>query len=132
MSPGPGNTYQNPANNAKSIDDILPSGSSSCDILSTHIAARIFHLLITMTDSIYERFGEELNLVSLCELIQSLVAASESRLQYSSSQPSSSLVDPTALLRRITTILVTLSKRPLIHAMKIWPKVTPHIVQVVF
>lgn len=62
--------------------------------------------------------------------MQNLVIASEKCQHYMSSQKSSLLSDPTVILARIFAISMTLSTRPLIHAMKIWPKVAHHIVQV--
>ncbi|EJW70602.1 hypothetical protein WUBG_18492, partial [Wuchereria bancrofti] len=77
----------------------------------------------------YERVGKELNLSSLCELMQNLVIASENCQYYVNSQKSNSLADPTVILGRIFAISTTLSTRPLIHTMKIWPKVAHYIVQ---
>lgn len=62
--------------------------------------------------------------------MQNLVIASENCQHYVNSQQLNSLTDPTVILGRIFAISMTLSTRPLIHPMKIWPKVAHHIVQV--
>ncbi|MCP9264338.1 hypothetical protein DINM_022393 [Dirofilaria immitis] len=110
------------------IDDILSNDSN--DNLNSHTACQILQFLISSANRFYERVGKELNLASLCELMQYLVIASENCQNYANSQKSNSLVDPTVILGRIFAISTTLSTRPLIHAMKIWPKVSHHIVQI--
>ncbi|KAL3997839.1 hypothetical protein ACH3XW_12555 [Acanthocheilonema viteae] len=115
------------ADKAQHIDDILPSDSS--DNLNNHTACRILQFLISIINKLYERVGKELNLASLCELMQNLVVVSENCQYYVNSQKSNSLADPTVILGRIFAISMTLSTRPLIHTMKIWSKITCHIVQ---
>uniref|UniRef100_A0A8L7TFT1 DUF1981 domain-containing protein n=1 Tax=Brugia malayi TaxID=6279 RepID=A0A8L7TFT1_BRUMA len=120
-------SFNSAIDKAQHIDDIL-SGDSS-DNLSGQTACRILQFLMSTVNRFYERVGKELNLASLCELMQHLVIASENCQYYVNSQKSNSLVDPTVILGRIFAISTTLSIRPLIHAMKIWPKVSHHIVQ---
>ncbi|CAG9537287.1 unnamed protein product [Cercopithifilaria johnstoni] len=115
------------ANKAQHIDDILPN--SNDDILSTHTACQILQFLISEISKFYERVGKELNLASLYELMQNLVVASKNCQHYVNSQKSNSLADPAVTLGWIFTISITLSTRPLIHTMKIWPQVAHHIVQ---
>uniref|UniRef100_A0A158Q8G4 DUF1981 domain-containing protein n=1 Tax=Elaeophora elaphi TaxID=1147741 RepID=A0A158Q8G4_9BILA len=128
LSPVSFNGDGDTADMAQHIDDILSSDSGGN--LNGHTACRILQFLISTISRFYERIGKELNLASLCELMQNLVMASENCQHYMNSQKSNSLADPTAILGRIFAISMTLSTRPLIHIMKIWPKVACHIVQV--
>ncbi|VDM38308.1 unnamed protein product [Toxocara canis] len=80
------------------------------------------------SDVFYESVGKNLNLPSLCELMRSLVAASESRLQFSM-QKSVALTDPASIMHRIAFIILRLSPRPLVHLMKVWASITYHFVQ---
>ncbi|VBB30810.1 unnamed protein product [Acanthocheilonema viteae] len=82
------------ADKAQHIDDILPSDSS--DNLNNHTACRILQFLISIINKLYERVGKELNLASLCELMQNLVVVSENCQYYVNSQKSNSLADPTS------------------------------------
>ncbi|VDK70543.1 unnamed protein product [Litomosoides sigmodontis] len=115
------------AGEAQHIDDILSTDSNGN--LDCRTACRIVQFLMSEVNRFYKRVGKELNLASLCELMQNLVTASEKCQHYMSSQKSNLLSDSTAILGRIFAISMTLSTRPLIHAMKIWPKVAHHIVQ---
>uniref|UniRef100_A0A914SJ15 Mon2/Sec7/BIG1-like HDS domain-containing protein n=1 Tax=Parascaris equorum TaxID=6256 RepID=A0A914SJ15_PAREQ len=60
--------------------------------------------------------------------MRSLVAASESRLQFST-QKSIALTDPACIMHRIAFIVLRLPPRPLIHLMKVWPTITDHFIQ---
>ncbi|VDM98184.1 unnamed protein product [Thelazia callipaeda] len=115
--------------NIQCLDDILSEDSS--DKLSNQTSSAVLCFLISLTNKFYDRVSRELNLIALCELLQSLVVVSENSLQNASNlmQLGKCVVDPTILLAPILTISMNLSARPLIHAMKIWPKITQHIVQ---
>ncbi|EFO22407.1 hypothetical protein LOAG_06079 [Loa loa] len=115
------------ADKAQHIDDILSDIDS--DNLNSHTACRILQFLISEVNRFYERAGKELNLASLSELTENLVMASENYQYHVNSQKPNSLADPTVILGRIFAISMTLSTRPLIHVMKIWPKVSHYIVQ---
>uniref|UniRef100_A0A915PMZ5 DUF1981 domain-containing protein n=1 Tax=Setaria digitata TaxID=48799 RepID=A0A915PMZ5_9BILA len=114
---------------AQHVVDILPNDVT--DNLNPHTACRILQFLIALAEKFYERIGKELNLTSLSEMIQCLVMASENCQHYINTQQSNLnyLADPTNILGRIFTISMTLSTRPLIHTMKIWPKIAQHIAQ---
>uniref|UniRef100_A0A915ALS9 Uncharacterized protein n=3 Tax=Ascarididae TaxID=6250 RepID=A0A915ALS9_PARUN len=109
-----------------SVEDVLKGCTS--DTFDSHVAARVLCVLIAKTDSFYESVGKSLNLPSLCELMRSLVAASESRLQFST-QKSIALTDPACIMHRIAFIVLRLPPRPLIHLMKVWPTITDHFIQ---
>ncbi|KHN83794.1 Brefeldin A-inhibited guanine nucleotide-exchange protein 3 [Toxocara canis] len=110
----------------QSVEDVLKGNTS--DVFDSHLAARVLCILIAKTDSFYESVGKNLNLPSLCELMRSLVAASESRLQFSM-QKSVALTDPASIMHRIAFIILRLSPRPLVHLMKVWASITYHFVQ---
>ncbi|MFH4973381.1 hypothetical protein AB6A40_000090 [Gnathostoma spinigerum] len=114
----------------QSVMDVLQGDNS--EVIDSDRASRILCILLAKTDKFYENAGTDLNLFALCELLQSLICASESRLHYDLPQRNGLYVENTGtMLHRIALIIVKLSRRPLIHLMKIWRIAAPHFVQCV-
>ncbi|CAB3408131.1 unnamed protein product [Caenorhabditis bovis] len=97
--------------------------------LSIHSLNRAICVLIAKVDRFYSHVCRELCLPALFDLCVAIISSSENRIFYSS-QKSTQLTAPVLLLTRISDIISTLSHRPLIHQMFIWPLVSSHFVKV--
>ncbi|CAI5439218.1 unnamed protein product [Caenorhabditis angaria] len=97
--------------------------------LSVHSINRAIAVLIAKVDRFYSQVCRELCLPALRELCRAIVSASETRIFYSQLSHVH-LTAPVMLLTRISDIISSLSHRPLIHQMFIYPIVSSHFVQV--
>ncbi|CAD6184756.1 unnamed protein product [Caenorhabditis auriculariae] len=97
--------------------------------LSLHSINRAICVLIAKVDRFYSKVPRELCLPALRDLCICLVSSSENRVFYSDQKQS--ILTPTVnLLSRISEVISTLSHRPLVHQMFIWPVISTHFVQV--
>lgn len=97
--------------------------------LSVHSLNRAICVLIAKVDRFYSQVCRELCLPALHDLCVAIVSSSENRVFYSA-QKHIHLTAPVSLLSRISDIISTLSHRPLIHQMFIYPLVSAHFVKV--
>ncbi|KAF1770520.1 hypothetical protein GCK72_002339 [Caenorhabditis remanei] len=97
--------------------------------LSVHSLNRAICVLIAKVDRFYSQVCRELCLPALHDLCVAIVSSSENRVFYSA-QKHIHLTAPVSLLTRISDIISTLSHRPLIHQMFIYPLVSSHFVKV--
>ncbi|PIC51530.1 hypothetical protein B9Z55_002007 [Caenorhabditis nigoni] len=97
--------------------------------LSVHSLNRAICVLIAKVDRFYSQVCRELCLPALHDLCVAIVSSSENRIFYSA-QKHIHLTAPVSLLTRISDIISTLSHRPLIHQMFIYPLVSAHFVKV--